>query len=44
MAKAVAKMADDIVEGFQKLMSEVMENLEAGEMAFDDLSGRCGRC
>ena len=26
-------------QGFQKKMAEVMENLEAGEMAFDDLNG-----
>ena len=26
-------------QGFQKKMSEVMDNLEAGEMAFDDLNG-----
>ncbi|GLI68508.1 hypothetical protein VaNZ11_012952 [Volvox africanus] len=32
------RIADDIVRQFEADMSQVMENLEAGEMAFDDLN------
>ncbi len=39
MAAQLEKIAEDIVKKFEQQMGEVMENLEAGEMAFDDLNG-----
>lgn len=45
MAAQMEKIAEDIVKKFEQQMGEVMENLEAGEMAFDDLNGaRASAC
>lgn len=33
------KVADEIVKSFEAQMGAAMENLERGEMAFDDLNG-----
>lgn len=38
LAKALDKIAEDIVNNFEQQMSAVMENLERGEAAFDDLN------
>ncbi|GAX75202.1 hypothetical protein CEUSTIGMA_g2646.t1 [Chlamydomonas eustigma] len=37
-SKRIEKMTEDIVKGFEQQMSEVVSNLDAGEMAFDDLN------
>jgi len=38
LAKALDKIAEDIVNNFEQQMASVMENLERGEAAFDDLN------
>lgn len=42
VAAKMEKAADEIVKAFEAQMGEAMENLEKGEMAFDDLNGGLG--
>mmetsp|Transcript_2638 Transcript_2638/g.4491 ORF Transcript_2638/g.4491 Transcript_2638/m.4491 type:complete len:677 (+) Transcript_2638:36-2066(+) len=38
MAAELEKIADDVVKNFEEQMAQVVENLERGEVAFDDLN------